>query len=108
DPMLDFNALLVLAKIDPAEVLLVRHAPREKALRRIFPWIAAERPDLFLAWQQVQWEPLQTAMTRAKYVAALVGQDPSRATFAGISQITGWRTLDYDGYRNFPGYPELE
>ena len=38
--------------LDPAKVLVLRNT--EPSLRSIFPYLAAERPDLFRAYQQVQ------------------------------------------------------
>lgn len=105
--MLGFSSLLKDLSLDPAEVLLIRHTPKEPALRRIFPWIVAERPDLFLAWQQVQWRPGEKAMLRARHVAAFVGDAPSLATFAGLSTIVGHRMIDQVGYETLPGNAEL-
>ena len=107
-PVLDFNNLLQLAEIDPGEVLAVRHVPIEKSLKRVLPWLVVERPDLFLAYQRVQWRPLEKAMTRGKYVASFIGQETVRATFAGLYRIGDWATLDFEGYRSFPGNGELE
>lgn len=106
--MLDFVDLLRLSGFEPGEVVVVRHAPVEKALRSVLPWLVAERPDLFLAYQQIQWPALETAMTRARYVASFVGQEPVTATFAGIYAIGEWQRLDHEGYRQFPGNAELE
>jgi hypothetical protein len=105
--MLDFKTLLGLVHIDPAEVLLVRHTPIEKSLKRVLPWIVMERPDLFLAYQRIQWKSLEKAMMLGQYVAGFVGQEPTTATFAGISRIKGWEVLDYEGYQRFPGNKEL-
>lgn len=106
--MLDLNVLLTLAGLDPAQVLVVRHVPVEKPLRKVLPWLAVDRPDLFLAYQRVQWTTLEKAMTKGKYIASFIGQEPVTATFAGLYRIGSWQTLDYDGYQAFPGNAELE
>lgn len=106
--MLCFRNLLELEKLDPAEVLLVRHTPVEKDLKRAFPWLVVERPDLFLAYQQIQWPQAEKAMTKASYVVGFVGQEPRTATFGGLYRINGWRTLDEAGYNAFPGNAELK
>lgn len=106
--MLDFRTLIGLVDIDPAEVLVVRHAPVEKSLKRALPWLVVDRPELWLAYQRIQWRTLEKAMTRGRYVAAFIGQEPVSATFAGISQIGASQVLDLEGYRNFPGNAELE
>jgi hypothetical protein len=105
--MLDLRNLLELANLDPAEVLVVRHVPVEKLLRNVMPWLVVERPDLFLAYQRIQWQTLEKAMIRGKYVASFVGQEPVTATFAGIFRIGEWQMLDYEGYQGFPGNKEL-
>lgn len=106
--MLDFRTLIELADIDPAEVVIVRHVPVEKALRRVLPWLALERPDLFLAYQCIQWQTLEKAMTRARYIASFIGQESIAATYAGFYRIGSWETLDHAGYMTFPGNSELE
>ncbi|MFM6829066.1 MAG: GIY-YIG nuclease family protein [Novosphingobium sp.] len=106
--MLDFRTLLELADFDPAQGLIVRHTPIEKSLKRVLPWLVAERPDLFRAYQQIQWSSLEAAMKRGKYIASFVAQDTGSATFAGIYRIGDWQQLDYAGYRDFPGNRELE
>ena len=50
--MLKLNTLLVEAGIDPHTTIVARHRPFEPALRKVMPWIAAERPDLFKVYQQ--------------------------------------------------------
>jgi hypothetical protein len=106
--MLDFRIMLELADLDPAETLVVRHVPVEKALRRVLPWLVVSRPDLWLAYQRIQWKSLERAMTRARSIASFIGQEPVTATFAGLYRIGEWRTLDLEGYRTFPGNAELE
>src|SRR6185436_11951901 len=53
------NDLLLNNSIDPQSVLVLRHRPKEPELRRILPWLAGERPDLFNAYQQTQYEKLE-------------------------------------------------
>lgn len=106
--LLDFNNLIELAGYNPSQTLVVRHVPREKKLKRALPWIVAERPDLWLAWQCIQWESLEKAMQRGKYIASFVGLESASATLAGFYEIGKSQTLDYNGYQNFPGNSELE
>lgn len=106
--MLDFRNLLELVEIDPAETLIVRHIPIEKSMKRVLPWLVLERPDLWLAYQRIQWRPLEKAMTRGGYFASFIGQDAAAATFAGIYRIGEWEVLDYEGYARFPGNSELK
>lgn len=105
--MLDFVSLLPSIDIDPAETLVVRHSPVEKSLKRVLPWLVAERPDLWLAYQRIQWESLEKAMTGGRYIVSFIGQDAGTATFAGLYRIGAWSALDLAGYNSFPGNEEL-
>lgn len=105
--MLDFNTLLTLVDIDPADTLIVRHVPVEKSLKRLLPWLVVERPDLWLAYQRIQWESLEKAMTRGRTIASFIGQNSGTATFAGMYRIGTWEVLDLAGYRAFPRNSEL-
>jgi hypothetical protein len=61
------NDLLVGKGIDPRQVLVFRHRPRDSELRRVLPWLAAERPAVFNAYQQTQGERVEKAMRGAGY-----------------------------------------
>lgn len=106
--MLDFNSLLLQVGVDPAKTVAVRHFPVEDPLKRILPWLVTERPDLWLAYQQIQWASLEKAMTKADWVASFIGQEPGHATFAGVYRIGDHQVLDLAGYQAFPGNSELE
>lgn len=106
--MLDFNRLLEMVDLDPAETLIVRHVPVEASLKRVLPWLVSERPNLWLAYQQIQWRTLEKAMTRGRHIASFIALEGSTATLAGIYRIGAWQELDFEGYRTFPGNRELE
>lgn len=105
--LLNFTSLLPSIDIDPAETLIVRHVPVEKSLKRVLPWLVVERPELWRAYQQIQWESLEKAMTRGRYIASFIGQDAGTATFAGLYKIGAWSKLDLADYNDFPGNAEL-
>ena len=105
--MLDFTTVLASAGVSSARTAMLRHQPREPSLRRVLPWLVVDRPELFMAYQQMQWTSAERLMARAELIAAFVGQEPGRATFAGLSRITGSRKLDFAGYHAFPGNAEL-
>jgi len=58
----NLNALLIEGNIDPREVLVMRHRPYEPELRKVLPWLAAEKPDVFNAYQQTQGKKVEKAM----------------------------------------------
>jgi hypothetical protein len=105
--VLDFASLIPSIDIDPAETLIVRHVPIEKSMKRVLPWLVVERPDLWRAYQQIQWDSLEKAMTRARYIASFIGQEAGTATFAGLYRISASKSLDAAGYVAFPGNREL-
>ena len=48
------NDLLRGKNIDPETVLVFRHRPSAPELNKALPWFAAEKPDVFNAYQQTQ------------------------------------------------------
>jgi hypothetical protein len=51
----------------------MRHRPQEPELRKVLPWLAAEKPELFNAYQQTHGERVEKAMLGAKFVASFIG-----------------------------------
>jgi len=69
---MNLKDLLLGKNIDPQHVLVLRHRPLEPELNKVLPWLAAERPDVFNAYQQSQTKQVEREMTRAAYVAAFI------------------------------------
>jgi metal-dependent HD superfamily phosphatase/phosphodiesterase len=44
---MELNDLLVKCGIDPKTVLVLRHVPTEREFRKVLPWLAAERHDVY-------------------------------------------------------------
>ena len=105
--MIDFRTLLDGAGVDPKSVIAIRHTAREPRLQRVLPWLVEERPDLFLAYQRIQWRSGERAMLKAGVLAGFLGLAPGEAVFAGLWRIGGHTELDQAGYRAFPGNAEL-
>ncbi len=105
--MLEFNDLLVKAGIDPAKVLVMRHRPSEAKLRRVFAWIAADRPDLFKAYQATQLPRAGKALARAQYVASFIGRTAGRALFVTLYEVGAAKTITPDDFRAIPEFSEL-
>lgn len=106
--MLQLNVPLREAGIDPATTVVVRHRPVETAFHKIMPWIAAERPDLFVTYQQIQWSKLETAMTKARTMVAFLGHESKKALFVGIYEIRGHRRITFEEYWDIAGNVELK
>jgi GIY-YIG catalytic domain len=106
---MNFNALLAENDIDQRQVLVMRHRPPEPELRKILPWLAAEKPAVFNAYQQTQQNvKVEKAMQAAKYVASFIGHEAGRALFIGLYSIRNSRPLNYQQFWAIPAYKEMK
>jgi hypothetical protein len=97
----NLNDLLREKDIDPEKVLVIRHRPYEPKLNRALPWLAAEKPDIFNAYQQSQGKPLERAMEKlvgTGYLASFIGLKPGKALFVALYSIVGATSQSYDEY----------
>lgn len=104
---MQFNDLLKSEDIEPKDVIVFRHRPKEPKLRRHLPWLADERPDLFNAYQQTQTPAVEKAMLRAKFVASFIGHEAGKAVFVALYKNNGHRALSFDQYWKEPLNVEL-
>jgi hypothetical protein len=108
---MNLNDLLLGRGIDPQHVLVFRHRPHEPELRKVLPWLAAERPELFNAYQQAQPEKLERAMQAMNgtgWVASFIGRKPGKALFVGLYSIAGTRSQSYEQFWRVPANVELK
>jgi hypothetical protein len=109
-----FNELLAAERIDPVEVLVLRHTPWETALRKALPWLAAERPDIFNAYQSTQDIGVEAEMVRAKHVASFIGLKKRKnskaypAVFVGLYKVGEHRPLTYEQFWDMGAFQELK
>ena len=104
---MNFEDLLVGKRLDPKHVLVLRHRPAEPELRKVLPWVAAEQPDLFNAYQQTQSERLEASMRRSEYLASFVAHGPGKALFVGLYRIGPSKRLTREKFWKIPAYGEL-
>src|SRR5262245_66311767 len=90
---MDLVSILTDNKIDPRDVLVLRHRPWQPQLNKVLPWLAAEKPELFNAYQQTQGEKVEGAMARARHVAAFIGREPGKALFVGLYSVNASRRI---------------
>lgn len=108
---MDFNDLLKSKGIDPQHVLVLRHRPSEPELNKVLPWLAAEKPDVFNAYQQTQVARLEKAMERmvgSGYVASFIGHEPGKALFIGLYSIGKTKPLTLKQYWQVPEYKMMK
>jgi hypothetical protein len=104
---MELNDMFRKKDIDPHQVLVLRHQPREPRLRKVLAWLAAEKPDVFNAYQQTQGEKVEKAFQRAKYVASCIGHAPRKALFVGLYSSGGSHPITREEYWQVPAYAEM-
>lgn len=105
---MDLNSLLLSFGIDPEDVVVLRHRPPEPELRKVLPWLAAERPSIFNAYQQTQGEKLEKVMQATRYVCSFIGHEPAKALFVGLYEIGNSKPISYRQYWAIPAYQEMK
>lgn len=106
-PPLTLNQLIRLSGIEPKDVLVFRHRPREPQINRIFPWLAAERPDLFDCYQSTHGANTESALARARYLASFIRHKPGQALFIGFYAVRSYRSMAVEACLSRPCHREL-
>jgi hypothetical protein len=104
---MNLNDLLHAKGVDPQGVLVLRHRPSEPELNKVLPWLAAEKPEVFNAYQQTQTEKLEKAMLGAAYFASFIGREAGKALFVGLYSIGASKPLTVEQYWQVPAYVEM-
>jgi hypothetical protein len=96
----ELNHLLSLKGIDTKKdrVLVMRHVPTAPELRRTLPWLAAERPEVFNAYQRSQHPRVEKQLTQAAYVASSIGHKAREALFVGLYKVIGSRQISFEEF----------
>lgn len=105
-----FGDLLVEAGIAPSNVLMMRHTPTERELKRVLPMLAADRQDLFNGYQRSQGPKVEKALSRLVgkgFVASFIADGPGRALFVGLYGIAGAKSVSFDEFWSIPENIEL-
>jgi hypothetical protein len=90
---------------------VLRHRPNEPELNKVLPWLAAEEPDIFNAYQQTQGERVERAMQAmigTGYVASFIGREPGKALFVGLYSIGESKPLSREEFWQVPAYIKLK
>jgi hypothetical protein len=107
---MDLNYLLFTRGIDTktSRVLVMRHTPTEPQLRRRLPRLAAERPDLFNAYQRGQNPAVEKQLMGADYLASFIGRRAGQGLFVGLYKVAGQRRLAFKDLWGLPANRELQ
>ncbi|HEY3637267.1 MAG TPA: GIY-YIG nuclease family protein [Rhizomicrobium sp.] len=107
---MNLNDLLLGKQIDPKDVLVLRHRPREAQLLRAFPLICAERTDLFETYQRAQGDKLEktmAGMVGRGHLASFISHGAGRALFIGLYKIDAAKPVTFDEFLAIPRNVEL-
>jgi hypothetical protein len=108
---MNLNDLLKSEGVDAQRVLVLRHRPFEPELNKVLPWLAAEKPDVFNAYQQTQGEKLEKvmlSMVGSGYIASFIGHEPGKAVFIGLYAIGRTKPLTLKQYWQVPAHIEMK
>jgi hypothetical protein len=100
--VIDLNDLLVKTGIEPKGVMVMRHRPTEKDLREVMPWLAAERPEIYNAFQSNHGETVESSLSKATHLASFIGHEPRRAVFVGLYAVNGAKRISASDFWKIP------
>jgi hypothetical protein len=109
-----FNDLLAKENIDLGGVLVLRHTPPERELRKVLPWLAGEKPDIFNAYQSTQSVTVEADFLKAQHVASFIGLEKRKgstehvAVFVGLYEVGDHRPMTYEEFWEVPAHQELK
>ena len=104
---MDLNDLLKEKGIDPAQVIALRHRPSTPAFSKVLPWLAADHPHLYNAYQETQGPVVANRMQKFKYVASFIGNKPGKALFVGLYKIGNRKEMTRQEGNRLPQVIEL-
>ena len=58
--------MLINESIDLKDVLVLRHVPQEIEMKKVLPWLASDKPEIFNAYQQTQKPGAEKAQKAGK------------------------------------------
>ena len=106
---MDLNYLLFEhgIDVDQCAVLVMRHRPTEPDLRKALPWLAAESPDLYNAFQQSHGLKVEKQLSKAEYLVSHFGRDSGEAVFVGVYRVAGYKKISFRQYWDMPQNQKL-
>lgn len=105
---MNLNDLFKNKGIKPDEVIVMRHSPHEQELKKVLPWFAQEKPEIFNAYQSTHSVKVEDALLKAKYIASFIGHEAGKARFIGLYKINGASPMTYNQYWKRPENLEMK
>lgn len=102
-----FNVFLREEGIAPETVAVLLHTPKEASLRRMLPWLAAEEPALFHAYQNNHRRGVEATVRSRRFLASFVAGPAADMIFAGLFEVAGWERWDAGRFAADPATREL-
>lgn len=107
-PLVTLGELLGKVGVESKRTVVMRHRPTESVLKKALPWLAAEDPDAYNAYQSQHGPTVEKALTKSAYVASLIGHEPGRALFIGVYSVAGWRQITREDFYAIEGNRVLD
>ena len=104
---MDFKDLLIKQKFDLEKVMVMRHSPTEPELRKVLPWLAVDKPEVFNAYQQCQTPSAEKALAKADFVASFIGHS-DKAIWVGLYRRGNSRPINAAQLWDIPAIQELK
>jgi len=105
---MDFKDLLTKQRLNLDKVMVMRHRPTEPGMRKVLPWLAAEKPEVFNAYQQAQHPGAEKALMKADIVASFIAEEGEKALFIGLYRRGKWRPVTKKQFLAIPAQAELK
>jgi hypothetical protein len=101
---MDFKDLLIKENFDLEKIMVMKHSPTEPKVRKVLPWLAVDRPEVFNAYQQNQNPDAEKALMKADFFASFIGQG-DKAIFVGLYRRGSWHPVSNE---QFWAIPEIQ
>jgi hypothetical protein len=105
---MELNDLLLGKRIDGRHAIVFRHRPSEPELNKVLPLLAADRPDLYNAYQQSHGEIVEKALQTSQHVISFIRYGSNRALFVGAYAVGKWKYLTERQFWRIPAHAELQ
>jgi len=102
-----FNTVLEDEGISPSDVSLILHTTTIPKLRRMLPYLAGERPDLFAAYNSVHSTQATATLLNRPYAATFVRSENGNLLFVELGKVNTDELPKAEIYYD-PRFEELE